>query len=366
MWTIIHTEASMGWGGQEIRILRESACMRERGHRVIIMAEEDSGLMKKAREAGFETIAMSFLKKDYLASFLKLLKIFKEIRPDVINTHSSRDSWLAGAATKASSVKPALVRTRHLSTKVSQGMASTIVYRKFPDRIITTAEAIREGLIRGNNIDPDTIVSIPTGVDLSLFYPERPHKDLRVELGLPDETILAGMVSVIRSWKGHDYFVEAAEIARKELPQLKFIIAGDGPRREAIEELIRDRGLTDTVLMLGHREDVPDVMASLDILAQPSYSNEGVPQTVLQALAMGLAVVSSDLKPLLEVVKDRETGLVVPAKNSSALAKKIILLARDRKLRERLGDAGRKMVAENFSIDAMADQVEEIYREVCR
>ncbi len=361
MWTIIHTEASLGWGGQEIRILRESSCMRERGHRVVIIAEKESSLLKKAVEADFETIALSFQKKDYPASFLRLLKIMKELRPDIVNTHSSKDSWLAGCAARASSAKPAVIRTRHLSTPVSKSLGSAIVYGKLPDMIITTAEAIRESLITRNNIPPEKVVSIPTGVDLSAFDPGKPRKDLREELGLPPDTVLVGMVSVIRSWKGHDCFVEAAGVVAKKMPGVRFIIAGDGPRKESIERLIKEKGLSEAVLMLGHREDVPQVMASLDILAQPSYSNEGVPQTILQALAMGLAVVSSDLRPLLEVVSDGSTGLVVPAKDPEALAEKIMLLAKDERLRKRLGEAGGRMVRQRFSVEGMADRVEEIY-----
>ncbi len=365
MRTIIHTEASLGWGGQEIRILGESSCMKRRGHRVVIIAEQESMLLGKAAEAGFETVALSFKKKDYPASFLKLLKLIKRLQPDVINTHSSRDSWLAGCAAKASGASPALIRTRHLSTPVSKSYASSIVYGRLPDMIITTAESIREALIRRNGVRPDKVVSIPTGVDLSGFDPERLKGGLREELGLEPSTPLVGMVSVIRSWKGHDYFVEAAQIARAAQPETRFVIAGDGPRREAVARLIDEKGLSGTVIMLGHRDDVPRVMASLDILAQPSYGNEGVPQTVLQALAMGLAVVSSDLPPLLEVIEDGVTGLVAPSRDAAALAERITTLIKDEPLRKRLGATGREMVRRRFSAEKMADDVEEVYDRVC-
>ncbi|MBI5809744.1 MAG: glycosyltransferase family 4 protein [Deltaproteobacteria bacterium] len=366
MLTIFHTEASLGWGGQEIRILKEAECMRKRGHRVIIIAEETSGILGRAKASGFEVVSMSFLKKDYPASFFRLLKLMKEFAPDVVNTHSSRDSWLAGLAARASSAQPALIRTRHLSTPVAKGIASSIVYKSLPHRVITTAEAIRDNLIRINGCLPDRIVSIPTGVDLVLFNPLRHYKDIRAELSLPDDTLLAGMVSVIRSWKGHDCFVEAAGILSKKFPDARFIITGDGPRREAIEKMVKDKNLSGHVLMLGHREDIPDIMAFIDILVQPSYGNEGVPQSLLQAMAMETPVVVSDIRPLLEVVTDKVTGLVAKTKDPESLAEKIEALMRDKALRDRLGAAGRRLVVERFSMENMADAVERTYEGVFR
>jgi glycosyltransferase involved in cell wall biosynthesis len=363
MWTIIHTEASLGWGGQEIRIFNESIGMRERGHRVVIMAQPESDLRQKASEHGFETISISFEKKDWPATLRKLLALFKEIRPDVINTHSSKDSWIAGIAARFSSLGPILVRTRHLSALVGKNILSSIVYKSLPHKIVTTGEVIREQLIERNNVPPGHVISIPTGVDLERFDPENEFRDIRQELSLPAGTPLIGMVSVLRSWKGHDYVIEAAERIRNRLPEARFLLVGDGPRREVLQSMVKEKGLSDTVLMPGHREDVPDIIASLDILVHPSYANEGIPQTLLQGLAMKTPIISSDLKPLLEVIMDGETGLTVPVRDSKALADKIEMLLKDNDLKETLVNNGRKYVM-NFSRERMLDLTEELYKEL--
>ena len=363
MWTIIHTEASLAWGGQEIRIFNESLGMRERGHRVVIIAQPVSDLRKKASEHGFETIPISFEKRDLPATLRRLLSLFKEIGPDVINTHSSKDSWVAGIAARFSSRRPVLVRTRHLSTPVGKNFLSSIVYKSLPHKIVTTGEAIREQLIERNNVPPGQAVSIPTGVDLERFDPEKEFRDIRQELSLPTSTPLIGMVSVLRSWKGHDYVIEAAERIKNKIPEARFLIVGDGPRKEALQDMVKEKGLSDIVLMPGHREDVPDIIASLDILVHPSYANEGIPQTLLQGLAMKTPIISSDLKPLLEVIKDGETGLTVPVKNSEALADKIEMLLKDNDLKETLVNNGRKYVM-NFSREKMLDMTEELYKDL--
>jgi glycosyltransferase involved in cell wall biosynthesis len=361
MWTVIHTEASPAWGGQEIRILREALGMRERGHRVVIVAQPESDLLQKTSQQGFETVAISFEKRDWPTTLRRLLTLFKRIRPDVVNTHSSKDSWIAGIAARISNLRPVLVRTRHLSTPISKSFLSAIVYKGLTHKIVTTGEAIREQLIERNNVPRDHIISIPTGVDLERFDPTKEFRDIRLELSLAADTPLIGMVSVLRSWKGHDYLIEAAQRIHHTIPEVRFLIVGDGPRREVLEATIREKDLSDIVLMPGHREDVPDIIASLDILVHPSYANEGIPQTLLQGLAMKTPIISSDLKPLLEVIRDGETGLTVPVKDPSALVDKIEMLLRDNDLKETLVNNGGEHV-KNFSKEMMLDLTEGLYK----
>ncbi|HJP19911.1 MAG TPA: glycosyltransferase family 4 protein [Nitrospinota bacterium] len=362
MWTIFHTEASLGWGGQEIRILNESICMRERGHRIIIITPAESSLMKKASDRGFEVISASFKRKDYPATCFKILKLIRLKRPDFINTHSSKDSWVASFAARLSNDKPFIIRTRHLSTPVAINIFGSVIYKLLPHKIITTGEAIREQLIERNRVSPGKIMSIPTGVDLKLFDPSKSKKKIRKELSLTEKTPIVGMVSVLRSWKGHNFFIEAIVTVLKKFSNVRFLIVGDGPRKESLTKMIKEKGLSETILMLGHREDVPEIMASLDILVHPSYANEGVPQSIVQGMAMGVPVIASDIKPLKEVVTDGETGLLSPNKDSGELAKRIILLLKNKELMRKMGNNGQKFVVEKFSMEKMIISIENLYK----
>ncbi len=361
-WSIFHTEASLGWGGQEIRILNESIGMRERGHSIIIITPADSILRKKASELGFEVIPASFKRKDYPKTFFKILMLIKCKRPDFINTHSSKDSWVASIAARFSKYKPFIIRTRHLSTPVATNIFGSVIYKLLPHKIITTGEAIREQLIERNRVSPEKIVSIPTGVDFKLFDQNKSYKNIRNELSLQDQAPLIGMVSVLRSWKGHDYFIDAADLVIQKFPGGRFLIVGDGPRKDDLKRIIKEKKLSEVVFMLGHRDDIPDIMASLDILAHPSYANEGIPQSIIQSMAMGLPIIASDFKALSEVVADGKTGIIVPQKNSGDLAKKIMLLLGDKGLMQKLRNNGRKFVLEKFSIERMIDSIEKIYK----
>tara|TARA_B100000315_G_scaffold8981_1_gene8839 strand:- start:13475 stop:14572 length:1098 start_codon:yes stop_codon:yes gene_type:complete len=364
MWTIFHTEASLGWGGQEIRILNESMGMRDRGHKIIIITPADSSLMKKASDRRFEVISASFKRKDYPATCFKILKLIQNKRPNFINTHSSKDSWVASFAARLSTYKPFIIRTRHLSTPVATNIFGSVIYKLLPHKIITTGEAIREQLIERNRVSPEKIMSIPTGVDLKLFDPKKSQKKIRRELCLTEKTRLVGMVSVLRSWKGHDYFIDATVTVLKKFSNVRFLIIGDGPRKENLTKIIKEKGLSESIFMLGHREDVPEIMASLDVLAHPSYANEGVPQSIIQGMAMGIPVIASDIKSLREVVTDGETGILSPMKNSGELAKKIILLLNNKELMRKMGNNGRKFVVEKFTMEKMISSVENLYKKM--
>lgn len=123
---ILHTEASPGWGGQEMRILREAEGMRSRGHEVIFAIREAGGLVKPARDAGFLVYEIPFTKKTLFSTFFQLLKIIRKQAIDLVNTHSSFDAWIGGLAAKLSGSR--VIRTRHLSTPIRTGWNSRILY----------------------------------------------------------------------------------------------------------------------------------------------------------------------------------------------------------------------------------------------
>lgn len=355
MFTILHTESSMGWGGQEIRTMQESLGMTERGHRIIIAASEKSIIFKRAKDAGIDTFPAHFQKKNPMA-VLKLISLINRERPDIVNTHSSSDSWATTIAAKLSEVKPKIIRTRHLSTPISRSYLSRLIYDILPDIIMTTGEEIRQRMIQDNKFNALKIFSIPTGVDLKRFNPENVKPAFQVN------GFSIGMIGVLRSWKGHRFFIEAIPEILDKIPDTYFYIVGDGPQYENIKNIISERPFKNRVFMLGHREDIPEVIASLNAIVHPSYANEGVPQTVLQAMAMKKSVVASDAGAIKEVVVDGQTGFLIPTKNPYEIASKVIDLYRNSKLCARFGEEGRKLVEKHYSIDQMLDKIEKLYK----
>ncbi|MFH1091883.1 MAG: glycosyltransferase [Pseudomonadota bacterium] len=276
---VLHTEWSDGLGGQEMRILLEAKTIAALGHQVTILSRPGCRIVDQARETGLRVIETPMRESYDLPALFRLVMLFRRERFNVINTHSSVDSWLASAAAKLTRA-PVLVRTRHLSVPVSDHFLN-FVYR-WPDGIVVTAEATRRRLIEVNRIDPERIATIPTGVDLNRFHPDLDPGDIRARLGLAPGLRVATMVAVLRSWKRHEVFLEAAAELAANRPELRFLVVGEGPRRPHIEEKIRELNLGQKVIMTGHRLDIPEILAISDVTALTSESSEGVPQSVLQ------------------------------------------------------------------------------------
>ena len=364
-WRILHTESSLGWGGQEVRVFAELQWMRARGHWVALAAHPESAIARHAQEAGIRFYSLRTHKALLPLEVLRLVEWLVRHRVDVVNTHSSNDGWLAGVAARLA-LAPMLIRSRHIEVDYPNRFWSRVAFRLLPHHVVTTSRRISERLTAELDVPAARVSCVPTGVDLDRFRPDRPGS-LRQEMGLAPDVALVGMISVLRSWKGHATFLDAAaQLLESAGDKIHFVIAGDGPAREELTQRVALAPWRGKVTLLGHRDDVPGVLASLDVLALPSYAHEGIPQIILQAQAMARAVVATTVGGIPEVVEDGVNGLLVPPRDPAALAAKIRLLLDDAALRRRLGEAARMGIEKQHSLDAMGEQLLALYAAVER
>ena len=204
---ILHTEASLGWGGQEIRILTEAAGFLARGHEVTLACPRESRIHCEAARFGVPVVPVAIARKR-LPGVVAARRVLSAFSPEVVNSHSSTDTWLAALARLTMRDAPSLVRTRHLSSPVPSNAPTRWLYRSATDHIVTTGDALREQLVHENGVPPDRVTSIPTGIDSARFRPGD-RGAARAQLGLPASAVLVGIVATLRSWKGHRYLLEA-------------------------------------------------------------------------------------------------------------------------------------------------------------
>ena len=360
---ILHTESSIGWGGQEIRILTEAEGMLRRGHAVTLLTAASAEIHPAARKRGIPVVALPIEKKrpGALVSMRKWLSQHAG-EFDVINTHSSTDSWLVALAALTLRHSPPLVRTRHVSTAVGKNRATRWLYQSATRHIVTTGEALRRQLAEVNGFDPARMTSVRTGIDLQRFRPME-RAQCRRSLGLEERPTL-GILATLRDWKGHDYLLDAWALLRARFPEWRLVFIGDGPRRAHLEKRIADMGLRDSISLVGNRDDVPPWLNSLDLFTLPSYGDEGVPQGIMQAMACGLAVVTTPVGAIEEAVQRERTALVVPPRDAQALAGALGALMADPARRAAMGEAGRRFAEENFGIEAMLERMEAVFASV--
>ncbi|NNG47614.1 MAG: glycosyltransferase [Deltaproteobacteria bacterium] len=357
MWSIVHTEWSDGFGGQEHRILLECREMIRRGHRVRIACRPDAVLFPKAREAGIPVTPVPIRSSADLPAVRTLFSLFRRERVQVVNTHSGKASWVASIAAKIAGV-PLLIRTRHISVPVRRGFFN-MIYR-WPDGYITTGEMIRDHLI-GKGIPANRVISIPTGVDLTRFSAGANGSRIREEWGIAPGTFLVSMIGVLRSWKRHDVFLEAVRLLKEQGVPIRAFVVGEGPRRDVIEAEIREKGISDVASITGYREDIPEILAASDAVVLSSDRFEGVPQAILQAMAMARPGVAAPVGGIPEVVRHEETGLLCRVGDPASFADAITRLRDDPSLGRSMGASGRKIVLASYSLAAMGEKTEAFY-----
>ena len=354
----------MGWGGQEMRILSDCRGLMARDHKAVIVCPPGSRIAERAIEEKIPVIRMPMSRGRMALDIAVAQALLRRYNVDIVNTHSATDSWIFGIAGRM--VRAKVVRTRHLSHPIRRGIASSLLYGRIPNAIVTTGESIRRTMIDVNRVRADRIISIPTGADLKRFDPQSVSADgARGELGIPADAPVIITVAMLRAMKGHRYLVEAAPRVLDAVANARFLFVGDipsaSPLRDQIEQRIRELGLEGSFILAGLREDVPSLLAASDIMALPSIEGEGVPQSVTQAMAMALPVVASDVGSVSDAVVGGETGLLVPPRDPDALAGSLIKLLQDKILARRMGAAGRKLVETSFSAEQTINRTIALY-----
>ena len=211
---VLHTESSLGWGGQEIRVLTEAKIFSKYGHEVIIAADKTSLIAKRAHLYGINCKGIK-LQKKRLTDLFSLRKLIKEVNPDVISCHSSTDHWLASLARLTLNKKPVIVRTRHISTPVHRNISSKWLYNKGCESIMTTSESIKNDLTQDKFVRTPT-VSVPTGIDTEIFVPGNKIQQ-RKSINLPQKHFIFGIAATLRSWKGHSDLIQAFNLLKSNV-----------------------------------------------------------------------------------------------------------------------------------------------------
>ena len=353
---ILHTESSTGWGGQENRTMNELITMRERGHEMAVLSRPGARILERAKEAGFQIFAVNMRSAVDFPAIFKLRRVMNTFHPDVINTHSGRDTQLAGMAARSLIGRPLIVRTRHLALPIT----SKFSYSVLPDHVVTVSNYVERYLVEAG-IPNEQITTVSTGIDFTSYDRSLIAGDLREELGLSASAPLIGTVAIMRGKKGHTDILDAVPAVLERFPEAHFVFAGDGPQTANLIERIKAEGLEKQVHLLGLRRDVTNVLASLDVFVLPTHQ-EALGTAFIEAGAMALPAVATNVDGVPEVVQDGYTGLLVPVKDGKAIAEAICHLLADTTFRQRMGENAAEFVRRKFSREVMAEGMERLYQ----
>ncbi|HKZ08184.1 MAG TPA: glycosyltransferase family 4 protein [Methylomirabilota bacterium] len=346
--------------GAAIQLCDLARGLAGRGHHVVVATPPSEAWAARCRESGLTHVAIPMRRPYDPRAAWQLARLIRRQRIQVVHAHKGRARTLTLLAGLMGARAP-LVLNRGVSFRV-RGLRRRLGYTSpRVHAIVAVCRSIKDDLV-GVGVPASKIEVIYSGTDVDRFHPGADGHAVRRELGLTASHALVTQIGV-RSWRGWRDLLEAMAALAPRRPDVRLLLVGARPPRVAeIADEARTRGIGGRVLVLGHRDDVPQILAASDVVVDASYAGLGITGAIREALACERPVVATAVEGMPELVVDGETGLLVAPRAPAALAAAIERLLDDRTAAQAMARAGRKRVEAQFSLRAKLDATEALYR----
>lgn len=313
----------------------------------------EGGPVRDQLEAlGVRTFNLDMRSEHDPRAIIRVRNLIRELGSEIVHTHLLRADLYGGAAARWAGV-PVIVSTAYAIGQYRRERRRRTdplldaACAALPRHVVAVAEAVKRDCVERLRMTPDRISVIHTGIDPPPpIDPARPVA-FRSKLGIPSDAPLVVTLARLSYEKGIDVLIDTAALLARTHPSARIVVVGDGPDRPALETRIRECGVRETILLAGFCQDVWPAVAAADVACLPSLS-EGMPNVLLEAMALGRPIVATTVGGIPEAITDGENGLLVEPKNAEQLAATLARLIDDRSLADRLGTAGRRTVEERF------------------
>ena len=355
----LHIDTARTWRGGQNQVLLTVNGLREIGHRAALVAHPDGELRRRAAE-GLELIPLAPRTEMDLSAAWRLARVVKRLQPAVVHAHDAHGVAMASLALSLGGTGtqgPALVASRRVDFHLRQNSFSRWKHRQV-DCFICASEAIRQMLV-ADGVPPDRTVTVHEGIDLD-HVRSAPAVNVHEAFWLPHRAPVVGNVAALVPHKGQRHLIEAAHLVIQQMPDVRFLILGEGELRDSLERHVREHHLEKHVFLPGFRTDVLGCMKSFDLFVMSSVT-EGLGTALLDAMACGKAIVATRTGGIPEVVEDGETGTLVPPRDHAAMAQAILAMLADDEQRRRMGEAGLARVQERFTVERMVAETAAVY-----
>ncbi|MCX5666249.1 MAG: lipopolysaccharide heptosyltransferase II [Candidatus Omnitrophica bacterium] len=355
---ILQILPSLDVGGVETGTIDLARYLAQKGHKAIVISG-GGRLVKELDKIGARHYTLPVGKKSLFGVIKMVRQVCDIIRNediDIVHVRSRVPALTAYIACKITN--RVFLTTAHGYYK-KHHLSKVMGWGRF---VIVPSHIIAKHMVSDFGVPYDRIRFIPRGVDLSRFKFRSPGT-------YHSKVFTVGMVSRITPLKGHSFFIKAVALLRKNIPNLKVVIVGSAAKDKYmgdLEMLTKRLGLTKTVEFLSAREDVPSIMHSLDCLVSATITPEAFGRAIVEAQASGVAVVSTRVGGVVDIIEDEKNGLFCNAQDPKDMADKILKLYRDKDLRDKLVTDGRRRVEENFSLDTMMTKTLAVYEEALK
>ena len=368
--TVCHVLSGDLWAGAEVQVYSLLMSLQsEQCFEISVIVLNEGKLSDLLSNAGFRVAVIDEDKNRFWTIVKKASAELAGRRIDIFHSHRYKENVL-GLLLKRRCQIEHLVQTVHGIQERLSGFKSlkAQLYRYFNgiasngfDRFITVSDDIRRR--RSNHFDLGKMVTIHNAVDISRVVLTRQAGVVRKELGIGDSQPLIGAVGRMVPVKGFDRFLAAAKVIAERRPDAKFVLVGDGPQRVELENLARSQGLNNQVRFLGFRDDILDIVNCFDLFVMTSH-HEGIPIVLLEGMVLKRPVVAMSVGGIPEVIEDNISGLLVKSGDVEHVAEACLELLDHPDRARMLGEAARRRVETEFSMDVHRDRVVALYKDV--
>lgn len=308
-----------------------------------------------------------------IRALIGLYRRIRRTRPDIVHTHNSKAGFLGRLAARIAGV-PVVIHTPHCFAFMNEGFGKfeKVLYLYlekfaglFTDRLITVSKSQEMDIVSRRLIRQEKVCLIENSVDVSRFI-RNGKVDIqkkKKELGLDESSLILGTVGVLNESKGHKFLIEALSRVIKDGFDARLIIAGEGYLQEELEALSQKMGVSSRANLLGYRYDIPEILSVMDVFVFTSLW-EGMPLALLEAMAQGLPVVSTDVHGAVDLIRNNETGILVKKKDAIGLAGAIEYIISHRKEAKAMGERAQRLIRERYSLDKHIKKLEGLYTEL--
>lgn len=365
--TVCQLLIGLGIGGAEVLAARMARRLRSNYRFIFACLDEQGPLGEELRSEGFPIHVLGRRPGVDWRCARRLARLLRRERVDLVHAHQYTP-FFYGVTARLPWRRPPVLFTEHGRWFPDHPRPKRIIVNRLllrqSDRVVGVGQSVRQALIHNEGIPARRVDVIYNGINFAAFSGDFSDPGAtRREIGIGDGELMIIQVARLDPLKDHATAIATLEHVVRRRPEARLVLVGEGPERAQVEALVRERGLTPWVRFLGLRTDIPRLLRAADLFLLTSVS-EGIPLTIIEAMAAGLPVVATRVGGVGEIVHEGRTGLLAPSGDHEALALHSLRLAESSELRAEMGRLGRQRAVEDFSESQMIDQYHRLYREI--
>jgi glycosyltransferase involved in cell wall biosynthesis len=353
---------SLPLGGAERQVVTLASSLNGNRYKFYVCCLRNEGVQaNELRSNGIPVVSLKMRLRFWPMGMYRLYRLIRHLKPKIIHTHLY-ESGIWGRLVGIFTHTPVILTTEHsLPFPKRRYLLLERITNHFTDKMIAVSEEIRQKCIHKQGVPPDKVITIPTAVDIAHFQGVKTRNHLRNELGMRDSSPLIGTIARLVRPKRLDYLLEAARLVCNKVPKARFVIIGDGPLREELNNQAEELGLIPgCVSFLGSRFDIPEILSSLDIFILSSEL-EGLPVALLEAMASTRPVIATRVGGIPQVIQDGYNGILVSPHDPTGLANAIFAVIEDNTLSRSMAIEGFRTIESRYSINAVGQQIVSLY-----